>query len=192
MNGREASDGMRNDEQSSNGEWIGAAMERFKGPLLRYAVRITGDFEGAQDVVQDTFLRLCGEDHARLDGHLAEWLFTVCRRRALDVQRKERRMESIDDLELAEPVSRELSPATLAEQRDSTSHVQRLLATLPVNQREVVCLKFQNGLSYQEISRITNLSLGNVGFLIHTALATIRQRLHAEEKLAANSHRRNL
>ena len=42
-------------------------------------------------------------------------------------------------------------------------------------------LKFQNGLSYKEIAHITNLSVTNVGFLIHTAIKTLRQRMTEQE-----------
>jgi RNA polymerase sigma-70 factor (ECF subfamily) len=58
------------------------------------------------------------------------------------------------------------------------------LATLSENQQEVVRLKFQSGLSYREISEITDLSVTNVGFLLHTALKKIRERLEAEGALA--------
>jgi RNA polymerase sigma-70 factor (ECF subfamily) len=51
---------------------------------------------------------------------------------------------------------------------------------LPDNQQEVVRLKFQNGLSYREISCITKLSVSNVGYLIHTAIQKIRAELQVE------------
>lgn len=63
--------------------WIGAILEKHEGPLTRYAARITGDLDRARDAVQETFLRLCSEDPAEVDGHLAQWLYTVCRSRAL-------------------------------------------------------------------------------------------------------------
>ena len=59
-----------------------------------------------------------------------------------------------------------------------------LLAALPPNQREVVRLKFQNQLSYREISNLTRLTETNIGFLLHTALKTLRQRF---ERLDAGS-----
>ena len=52
-----------------------------------------------------------------------------------------------------------------------------ILNTLSAKQQEVIRLKFLGDLSYQEISRITNLSIGNVGFLIHTGLKTIRETI---------------
>ena len=162
-------------------DWIKTALREHEGPLMRYATQITGDVDRARDVVQDTFLRLCAEDQARLDGHLAQWLFTVCRHRALDVQRKEKRMKPLDDLELASRPGREMSPAAQAEQNESAGRVERLVKHLPPNQQEVVRLKFQSGLSYKEISGITKLSVTKVGFLIHTALKTLRQQMTETE-----------
>jgi RNA polymerase sigma-70 factor (ECF subfamily) len=43
-----------------------------------------------------------------------------------------------------------------------------------------VRLKFQAGLSYREISRVTELSVSNVGYLIHTAIRTLRRQLHVD------------
>ena len=82
-----------NIDDSRRAEWVRAAVDRFSGPLTRYAQVITGDIEQARDVVQDTFIRLCDEKPGRVDPYLAQWLFTVCRNRALDVQRKQSRRD---------------------------------------------------------------------------------------------------
>src|SRR3979409_1651602 len=71
-----------------------------------YAAGLLGAPEAARDVVQETFLRLCVQDRAEIESRLAEWLFTVCRNRALDVLRKERRMTRLSD----EQVHRHASP----------------------------------------------------------------------------------
>jgi RNA polymerase sigma-70 factor (ECF subfamily) len=173
--------------QSDRGEfeaWIASVVARYEGPLIRYAAQFTGDADRARDVVQDAFVRLCREDRAQVDGHLAQWLFTVCRNRALDVRRKEKRMKAITDQETASQLSREEGQDDLVERQDRFERVQEVLATLSENQQEVVRLKFQSGLSYREISEITDLSVTNVGFLLHTALKKIRERLEAEGALA--------
>lgn len=169
------------DMTEDKSEWVQTALREHEGPLIRYAIQLTGDLDRARDVVQDTFLRLCTEDPARLDGHLAQWLFTVCRNRALDVLRKEGRMNPLDDLDLTTCASSDASPAAQAEHNESAAHIARLLDGLPPNQREMVRLKFQSGLSYKEISHITNLSVSNVGFLIHTALKNLRQGMQEAE-----------
>ena len=108
---------------------------------------------------------------------LPEWLFVVCRNRALDVRRKEKRMSLIEESRADVIEARSPDPADAVQRSEDASSVLSLLSTLPPNQQETIRLKFQGGLSYQEISRVTNLSVTNVGFLIHTGLKTIRTRL---------------
>src|SRR5947207_22946 len=70
-------------------------------------------------------------------------------------------------------------PGALLEQKEAMSQVLRVLEALPKNQREVIYLKFQCDLSYKEISEITNLSVSNIGFLIHTAIRSVRKQILA-------------
>ena len=154
-------------DPTSQTEWVRATVEQYAGPLTRYAASILGNAAQAQDVVQDTFIRLCAQEQGSVEARLAEWLFTVCRNRALDIARKEGRMSAWNEEEMARQPSPEPSPTTLAEQHETTTAALTALASLPRNQQEVVRLKFQNGLSYEEISRVTHLTVGNVGFLIH-------------------------
>lgn len=163
--------------------WIPSVLEEYERPLTRYAAHITGDPERAREVVQDTFLKLCSQKPAQIRNHLAQWLYTVCRNRALDVHRKERRMTGISDAQLA--LQTHSGPAVSAslEKEEQLADVLNVLSTLPANQQEVIRLKFQSDLSYSEISQITNLSVSNVGFLIHAGLKTIRDRVHIEPAL---------
>ena len=69
---------------------------------------------------------------------------------------------------------------TAAENRDTAEHIFKMLGGLSDNQQEVVRLKFQGGLSYQEISRVTDLSVSNVGYLIHSAVQKIRNQLRVD------------
>ena len=170
-------------------EWIRQALHRHEGPLVRYALGITGDLETARDVVQDTFLKLCSQDPASLEGRLAPWLFTVCRRRALDVLRKSHRMTPLSDVDLETRPDASPPPDVASDTREQTHHALRLLSMLPVNQREVVRLKFQNQLSYEEIAAVTSLSVSNVGFLLHTALKTLRLRMAEMESGTASTAR---
>ena len=163
----------------SQSEWVRQALHEFEGPLVRYAQRITGELESARDVVQDTFLKLCREDRETLEGHLGQWLFTVCRNRALDVHRKERRMSTATDIEQQTPPST-TDPYDAAETHDSATRAIEFLDRLPPNQQEVIRLKFQNELSYREISDVTGLSVSNVGFLRHVGLKRMREMMKVE------------
>lgn len=167
-------------DSNDRGHWVHTAVSRYERPLVRYASQIIGDVERARDVVQDTFLRLCEQDPVKLHGHLAEWLYTVCRNRSLDVREKEKRMKTMTVEQHAAQECRETSQAVAFERREAADQVLKFVGTLSANQQEVVRLKFQNGLSYKEISAITQLSVSNVGFLIHTAVKKLRQELSQE------------
>ena len=168
--------------ESEHQSWVAAALKENEGPLLRYAFSLTRDLDAAKDIVQDTFLRMIEQRPETPQGRLAPWLFTVCRNRALDWLRKERRMTSLEESEDAEHQTTDTDPATVAEQNDSSAAIQRLMTGLPANQQEVVRLKFQSQLTYEEIAAVTQLSVGNVGFLLHTAIRTLRHQMTALEQ----------
>lgn len=157
-------------------EALAELIARYERPLLQYTRRLVGDAEQAKDVVQEAFLRLVkdgptDEDHARA------WLYTVCRNLAFDQKRQERRVQTPLELSKTDPPT----VTELLVQKEEGVAVQQLLLLLPANQREVVRLKFQAGLSYKEIAAVTALSVSNVGFLLHVALKTLR-RLFEEER----------
>jgi RNA polymerase sigma-70 factor (ECF subfamily) len=167
--------------QQQQPDWIGAAVARFQRPLIGYAARLLdGDLDAARDVVQEAFLRLCEQEQRKVKPHLAEWLFTVCRNRALDVRRKEKRMRLLDEAQ-GESLRSAGDPSIAAETSGDASSILAMLDGLPPNQAEVIRLKFQHGLSYDQISQVTELSIGNVGYLIHTGIKTLRQRLRVTE-----------
>lgn len=149
-------------------------------PLTRYAARLLGDPDRARDVVQDTFVKLMAQPADAVDGHVVEWLFTVCRHRALDVLRKEGRMKRFAEGQMERMSSSDVRPGRALEHAETQAAILRMIDRLPPNQQEVVRLKFQNGFSYKEISRITELSVSNVGFLIHTAVTRLRTEFAAQ------------
>jgi RNA polymerase sigma factor (sigma-70 family) len=178
---------MTGEAKSDDHAWIRAAVDRFQGPLTLYAARLLSDADRARDVVQETFLRLCRQDHSVIEERLAEWLFTVCRNRAMDVLRKEGRMTQLSEEQVQLRVGPEPEPSDVVGHREESKRVLDMLERLPNNQREVIRLKFQNGFSYREISRISGHSVTNVGYLIHAGLKTIRQCLADGQPAGAQS-----
>ena len=155
-------------------EFVEQALAEFEGPLIGYAMGIVHDLERARDVVQDTFIRLYQQDRDKVSRGLKTWLFTVCRNRALDILRKEKRMVELDDEAAVRIRSSDAGPDDATDWDERVGQVMQALDRLSENQREVIRLKFQQGLSYKEISEVTNLSTGNVGFLLHTGLKRLR------------------
>jgi RNA polymerase sigma factor (sigma-70 family) len=161
-------------------ERIRSAIDQYQGRLIAFAARITGDIESGRDVVQDTFLRLCLEDLDHIADHLPAWLFRVCRNRALDVRKKEGHLQRLDETHDRRADTAD-DPHGLLETSDDARRVLAAVAELPSAQQEVLRLRFQEELSYKEISAITNHSVSNVGVLIHTAIRRVRQRLVVQD-----------
>lgn len=153
------------------------ALAEYESPLIGYAMTILKDLERARDVVQDTFIRLYKQDVEKVKKGLKTWLYTVCRNRALDVLRKEKRMVVVDDEMFSYTKSEDPSPDTVADQNERVSQLMGYLESLSENQKDVILLKFQQGMSYQEISGATGLTTGNVGFLLHGGLKKLREIL---------------
>ena len=158
-------------------DFVKAALNEFESPLIGYATTFLHDVERARDVVQDTFVRLYHQDVNKVKGGLKAWLFTVCRNRALDVIRKERRITNLEEEQMARVPSVRRTPSERADLEERVGQVHEALNRLSENQREVILLKFEQGLSYEEISEVTGLSSGNVGFLLHTGLKRLRSFL---------------
>ena len=167
----------------SDDELFHQALTRYERPLISYAKSITGDWESAKDAVQETFLRLSREDLPKLQPRLAAWLFAVCRTRAIDYQRKVVRFVSSEDGNLETTPANSPEPHAELAQAEDRAQLNELVARLPEKQREVVKLKFEAGLSYREISDVTKHSVGNVGFLLHTAIQTLRRQWNQTSNL---------
>ena len=91
------------------------------------------------------------------------------------------------EYELEDCSSSDLPPDKVIELKESAHELLKMIETLSRRQQEIVRLKFQNGLSYAEISRITNLTVSNVGFILHRAIQSLRRQLKSDSVM--NTHR---
>ena len=155
-------------------ELVHVGLVEFESALIGYAASIVKDEDRAKDVVQDTFIKLYEQDPEKVKESLKAWLFTVCRNRCFDIIRKEKRMVNIEDDQLTVIRDAGDDPSRAAERADEHSNVIKFLDRLPDNQREVIRLKFEGDMSYKEISQVTQLSVSNVGFLIHAGIKRLR------------------
>jgi RNA polymerase sigma-70 factor (ECF subfamily) len=85
-------------------------------------------------------------------------------------------MQYLDEGLIEARESEQPMPFERLERQEAVGFLLRIVATLPTRQQEVLQLKFQNDLSYQQIAEITKTTANNVGVLIHTALKTLRQK----------------
>lgn len=161
---------------------ISAAALGHEVRLLRYARGIVRDDDRAREIVQETFLRLCREDAAAMNGKLTPWLFTVTRNLALDELRRRKPNVSLDSFDgsggqAGSASAGERDPSASLETADESARVLAMVDSLPEPQRNVLHLRFAGELSYREIAEITEQSVSHVGVLIHNAIKTLRSRL---------------
>jgi RNA polymerase sigma-70 factor (ECF subfamily) len=166
-------------EPSSPGhqQWVHALVERYERPLTVYALRFLHDPEKARDAVQEVFLRLCRQRREDLTSPESAWLYTVCRNVALDQLRKDKRMKPLSQEAIDTTASAASGPGQASENQELQSLMLQRLGNLPEHQQECIRLKFQHGHSYREIAQITQMSVSNVGYLIHTGLQSLRKQL---------------
>ncbi len=148
--------------------------------LTRYAMSYTHNVETARDIVQECFLKLAKSKYKGDKEQLVPWLFTVCRNLSIDHIRKEtRRMQKLQNH--ASEIHSEYSadPMHAAAKSELTQQILNCIDHLPERQQEVIRLKFQSGLSYKDIAEVTQLSVTNVGFILHTAIRSIKERMKA-------------
>lgn len=176
----EATDAQHEGMSETREQFIEQAMADFESPLVGYAMGFVHDRDRARDVVQDTFIRLCRQDIEKVRGGLKSWLFTVCRNRALDILRKESRMTPLEEDSHERTLSNLAAPDSEVDFNERIEQVLSYMERLPENQRDVILMKFRDGMSYKEISKATGLTGGNVGFLIHTGIKRLRQLLPAD------------
>ena len=129
------------DSELASADWVNAAIELHEGALLRYAQHFVRDLESARDIVQDTFLQLCRQTNDEIRPRVAQWLFTVCRNRAIDVCRKERRMKLAPEDQLADELAQnseapELQPSAAMERQEAATGLMSQISKLPDRQQE--------------------------------------------------------
>jgi RNA polymerase sigma-70 factor (ECF subfamily) len=164
-------------------EWVLSVLEAYEGRLTRYATRLLADDDGARDVVQHAFLKLCDRRPEELQERVGPWLFTVCRNRAVDVLRQRSAAASLDVDEAAVAESSEPDPADTAERRDLHACLAAALADLPAAQREAVDL-WTEGFSHREIAEITGRKEGHIRVLVHRALKSLREHPVSQQMMS--------
>jgi RNA polymerase sigma-70 factor, ECF subfamily len=146
---------------------------RYSGPVYSVALRVLRDSGHAEDVLQEVFLQLWRKPAAFVQnrGALGAWLVVIARNRAIDVLRRRKPSDSVDDVVLASAVN----VADEAERNTMMEKVRRVIADLPMEQRKSLELAYFEGLSHTEIASRTGDPLGTVKTRIRQALISLRK-----------------
>lgn len=144
--------------------------------LAKYFARRHPDREQAQDLVQDTFMEMArGLRKGRSPQSYRAYLFGIARRLSIAAW-KRRDREAV--VATGQPLEETTAEAAPDERIDAA---REIIASLPPLQREILDLRFTQGLSYAEIAEALNIPLGTVRSRLHHAVGAIRRAMIAEE-----------
>ncbi|MDD3116932.1 MAG: sigma-70 family RNA polymerase sigma factor [Victivallaceae bacterium] len=160
-------------------ELLGKLIGMHEKELLRYAWIIVKDRMLAEDAVQNAFIALTHSKQTIIGNHRA-WLYCVVRNKCLNIIRKRKNHGELQLAEYHEFAEHDASPSDIMMEAERQLIFLRCLSLLKAQHREVLMLKIDQNKSYREISEITGLSVGNVGFILHTATTTLRKLVKKE------------
>ncbi len=166
-----------------------ALLRRHRAPLFTFLLRMLGERERAEDLAQETFLRIVkGAQAWEHRARFQTWLFTIARNLCVDQSRRDRfrRADSLDaqgpgdEPAMVDSVpGREIDPSRGAESARLRPVLQRALLSLPAEQREVFILREQAGVPFREIAEIQGVNENTVKSRMRYALEGLRKALAA-------------
>jgi RNA polymerase sigma-70 factor (ECF subfamily) len=168
-------------------EFIGRLVSQYHYRLLRYLIYLTSRREQAEELVQETWLRVlerAGQFNS--SRRFEPWLFSIARNLAIDDLRRRQRAglstSDISDLEagLEFPVSALDSPFQAAARSEDAVRIANALGALEPIYREALLLRFQEELSLEEISQVTHAPVSTISSRIHRGLSMLRSALEGD------------
>ncbi|MBV8115090.1 MAG: RNA polymerase sigma factor [Silvibacterium sp.] len=176
-------------------ELLDRLIVQYQHRLLRYLLFLTGNRDMAEDLFQETWMRVLtrGTQYngaARFD----TWLFTIARNLLIDLRRK-RTMTSLEELcevdgedRALEIASDEPTPFELYRIRENGQRVAEALLTLDPLHREVIVLRFHEELSLEEISHVTRAPLSTVKSRLYRGMAALKPRIEKLDGLNSSQN----
>lgn len=159
---------------------------RHQHRLMRHLIYLCGDRELAEDLFQETWMRVITRGaQFRGNSQFVTWLFTVARNLVFDMRRRippsssfEALTESGDERAIGPP-TREESAFDRYVAEENNRLITEAIATLSLQQREVILLRFREELPLQDIATITQAPLSTVKARLYRALSMLRTRILA-------------
>lgn len=158
-------------------------IEQYQHRLLRYLVYLAGNRELAEDLFQETWIRVLERGH-QYDGkhEFSTWLYTVARNLTIDYLRKKNPvslnglMEDEDHAPL-EPADSRPMAWEVVHQHEQAERISAALINIPAEYRETLVLRFQEGLALEEIATVTGAPLGTVKSRLYRGLKLMMSQL---------------
>ncbi|WP_313893028.1 RNA polymerase sigma factor [Psychrobacillus sp.] len=155
-------------------------INKYKNPLFGTILRMTKNPHDAQDLVQEAFIKVYDQlDKYDKKGSFSGWLYRVAINHCMDEFRKKRyKMKQVEIDE--EKVVHVNHPEVIYLKNEKSRQLERLIATLPKDERMIILLRYVNELSYSEISELVEVPLSDVRNKLHRAKKKMRDTVKQE------------
>ena len=159
-------------------EAFGALVEQYRDNVYRLAYRMCGNAYDADEAAQEAFVAAWRAlPNFRGDAKFSTWLYRLTTNAAIDVMRREKRHQTVGDGEMMDLADDADSPQETVERTEQQEAVQKALATLSEEYREVLLLRYMEELDYAEIAEVLQLPSGTVKSRINRAKAALKTAL---------------
>jgi RNA polymerase sigma-70 factor, ECF subfamily len=150
-------------------------VERYRDRYARYATRMLGSRDAAEDAVQDALVRAFDRlADCREPEKFAGWLFLILRNRCFADQRRRQREGHLPE-EAAAGVATPERSDEVVERRERSKALEQAVEQLTPEQREAFVLKHVAGLPYDEISQLTGATVASLKMRMHRAYDRLRE-----------------
>jgi RNA polymerase sigma-70 factor (ECF subfamily) len=152
-------------------------VEQHLNPLYRFAWRMLGNSKDADDIVQETFIKVWRNAHQWHAGKakLSTWLHSIVHHDCIDLYRQQNQFVTVDLAEAAEVMAPETTSGIY--QMEISEQVEYVLQQLPPRQKSAVLLCYYQGLNNQEAADILNINVAALESLLARARKTLKQLL---------------
>lgn len=168
--GRDADDLLMSQVRAGQVEALTPLFDRHHGPLLNYFVRLGTPRGLAEDLVQDTFVRILKYRATyRPGGRFATWMYFIARNVRLDQLHKRR-----GEVEWDDAYSPQVMPSDRAQAAQEQALLEQAMARLPEDKREILVLSRFHELKHEEIGAILGCETGTVKVRVHRAMKELK------------------
>lgn len=161
---------LMDDVRDGKVEKLAVLFERHHVALFNFFLRLTGNRNISEDLVQEVFFRILNYRKTyKGESKFTTWMYQIARNTHIDFLRKKKEVLPLDE-QWKESYSSELSPHQELEQGQDITLMRQALARLPLKKREVLILSRYQDLKYKEIAELLGCQIGTVKAHVHRAL----------------------
>ena len=164
--------------QKGDAAAFGQLVETYQGQVYRLVLHMGLSPADAEEAAQEAFLAAWkGLPRFRGDSRFSTWLYQLATHAAIDLIRREKKHQNNTDIEDAVLVDGAASPQETVEKQETADTVQAALQALSPQAREILLLRYQAELGYEEIATVLGLPNGTVKSRINRAKAQLKETL---------------